>query len=175
MFLKSSTSIAVMVRSEHFLISLGYLQTNKTMLNQTITATLNKLVAFTRKLQATFPHGKVVVTADIGKYGSYTWSNTMSRLGHRDRELTSFVLNAVKDTVTALYDNSWTFEEREESFRTATGGIEDQSYISVLQKSIAGRARCLYCLVEAALNLLLLMSTCVTIPLPLNSAGNSSV
>ena len=143
MFLKPSTSIAVMVRSEHFLLSLGYLQTNKTMLNQTITATLNKLVAITRKLQAKFPHGKVVVTADIGKYGSYTWSNTMSRLGHRDRELTSFVLNAVKGTVTALYDNSWTFEEWEESFGTATGGIENQSYISVLQKSIAGRARCL--------------------------------
>ena len=143
MFLKPSTSIAVMVRSEHFLLSLGYLQTNKTMLNQTITATLNKLVAITRKLQAKFPHGKVVVTADIGKYGSYTWSNTMSRLGNRDRELTSFVLNAVKGTVTALYDNSWTFEEWEESFGTATGGIEDQSYISVLQKSIAGRARCL--------------------------------
>ena len=101
MFLKPSTSIAVMVRSEYFLIYLGYLQTNKTMLNQTITATLNKLVAITRKLQAKFPHGKVVVTADIGKYGSYTWSNTMSRLGHRDRELTSFVLNAVKGTVTA--------------------------------------------------------------------------
>ena len=83
------------------------------------------------------------MTADVGKYGSYTWITLVKDLGNKDREWTSFVLNAVKDTVTALYDNSWTFEEWQESFGTATGGIENQSYISVLQKSIAGRARCL--------------------------------
>ena len=81
------------------------------------------------------------MTADIGKYGSYTWNTTVSRFQNRDRVWSSFVLETVKDTVTALYDNLWTFEEWEESF--GTGGIEDQSYISVLQKSIAGRARCL--------------------------------
>ena len=143
MFLKPSTSIAVMVRSEHFLISLGYLKKNKTMLTQVITTTLSKLVAITKKLQAQFPHGKIVVTADIGKYGSCTWNSTVNRFENRDTVWSSFVLKTVKNTVTALYDNSWTFEEWENSFRTATGGIEDQSYISVLQKSIAGRARCL--------------------------------
>ena len=142
MFLNLNTSIAVMIRSEHFLISLGDLK-NITMLSQATIAALNNLVAITRKLKAKFPHGKIFVTADVGKYGSYTWSNTMSRLGNRNNELNSFILEAIKDTVTALYANSWTFEEWEKSFGLATGGIENQSYISVLQKSIAGRARCL--------------------------------
>ena len=142
MFLKPNTSIAVMLRSEHFLISLGRLR-NITMLSQATIVALNKLVTITRKLKAKFPHGKIFVTADVGRYGSYTWGNTMNRLGNRDRELNSFILEAIKDTVTALYDNSWTFEEWERSFGRATGGIENQSYISVLQKSIASRARCL--------------------------------
>jgi len=71
----------------------------------------------------------------------------MSSLGNKDSKWNSFILKAIKDTVTALYNNWWTFEEWEKSFGKANDGMENQSYISVLQKSIAGRARCLFYLV----------------------------
>ena len=106
----------------------------------TITTVFNNLLATVKKLQANIGHGNIFVTADIGKYGSNTWHQMVRSW---DRNLTSGVLEVIKRTVTTLYSNSWTFEEWEQSFGTASGGIEDQSYIAALQKGIAGRARCL--------------------------------
>ena len=140
LFLKPTTAIAVMIRSEHVLISMSYLKQNKTLMYQTITTVFNNLIATVKKLQANIGHGNIFVTADIGKYGSNTWHQMVRSW---DRNLTSGVLEVIKRTVTTLYSNSWTFEEWEQSFGTASGGIEDQSYVAALQKAIAGRAQCL--------------------------------
>ena len=140
LFLKPSISIAVMIRSEHIMFSLGYLKQNETLVYQTITTVFNDLIATVRKLQASIGHRNIMVTADIGKYGSNTWHQMVRSW---DRNLTSGVLEVIKRTVTTLYSNSWTFEEWEQSFGIASGGIEDQSYVAALQKAIAGRARCL--------------------------------
>ena len=140
LFLRPSISVAVMIRSEHVLFSLGYLKQNKTLLHQTSTRVFNNLIATVRKLQANTRQGNIFVTADIGKYGSNTWHQMVRSW---DRNLTSGVLEVIKRTVTTLYSNSWTFEEWEQSFGIASGGIEDQSYVAALQKAIAGRAQCL--------------------------------
>ena len=139
LFLKPYTSIAVMIRSEHILFSLGYMKKwhNQSLLYPTITKIFNNLIATVRKLQASIGHGNIIVTADIGKYGSNTWSGTVSGWNK------SIIVEIIKHTVTKLYQNSWTFEEWEQSFGTATGGIEDQSYVAAMQKSIASRAQCL--------------------------------
>ena len=139
LFLKPYTSIAVMIRSEHILFSLGYMKKrhNQSLLYPTITKIFNNLIATVRKLQSSIGHGNIIVTADIGKYGSNTWSGTVSGWNK------SIIVEIIKHTVTKLYQNSWTFEEWEQSFGTATGGIEDQSYVAAMQKSIASRARCL--------------------------------
>ena len=128
-----------MIRSEHILFSLGYMKKwhNQSLLYPTITTIFNNLIATVRKLQASIGHGNIIVTADIGKYGSNTWSGTVSGWNK------SIIVEIIKHTVTKLYQNSWTFEEWEQSFGTATGGIEDQSYVAAMQKSIASRAQCL--------------------------------
>ena len=121
LFLKPYTSIALMIRSEHVLFSLGYMKKwhNQSLLYPTITKFFNNLIA---------------IATDIGKYGSNTWSGTVSGWNK------SIIVEIFKHTVTKLYQNSWTFEGWEQSFGTATGGIEDQSYVAAMQKSIASRA-----------------------------------
>ena len=89
LFLKPSISIAVMIRSEHVLFSLGYLKQNKTLLHQTTTKAFNNLIATVRKPQANTRHGNIFVTADIGKYRSNTWHDTVKGW---DKNLTSGVL-----------------------------------------------------------------------------------
>ena len=133
LFLKPYTSIAVIISSEHVLKK----WLDQSLLYPTITTIFNNLIATVRKLQASIGHGNIIVTADIGKYGSNTWGGTVSG---RDKNI---IVETIKHTVTTLYNNSWTFEEWEQSFGTATGGIEDQSYIAAMQKSIASRAQCL--------------------------------
>lgn len=42
-----------------------------------------------------------------------------------------------------LYSNKLTFEEWEESFNKATGGVKNNGYIAALQRTLASRAKCL--------------------------------
>ena len=58
-------------------------------------------------------------------------------------------------------------------FGTATSGIENRSYASVLQSRLLEEQDGCSCLVEVVLKLLLSMSICVITPIPLSSAGNS--
>lgn len=142
LYLHPITSVAVMIRSEHFLLSLGYLKKNAVLLNQTIYAGLNQLVTITRNLLSKLPRGKLFVTVDVGKYGSSKWLGAPHGLGFGDSS-TSHLIKAIKNLVPALYSNSLSFEEWDDRLNTVTGGNNDQTYRSVLEMSIAVRAKCL--------------------------------
>ena len=132
-----------MIRSEHFSNSLYDIRKNSSLLHHKIKAGLNQLVAITSNFLSRFPHGKLFVSADVGKYGSFTWEAAANSLGAADLTFSSFVREAIKDTVTALSNHSLNFEEWEDSFYTATNGKGGQTYRAVLEMSIAARARCL--------------------------------
>ena len=142
LYLHPTTTVAVMIRSEHFLLSLGYLKKNINLLNQTIHAGLNQLVAITRNLLLRLPQGKLFVTVDVGKYGSSKWQGAPHALGFGD-SFTLHLRKAIQKLVPALYSNSLSFEEWDDRLNTVTGGNNDQTFRSVLEMSIAARAKCL--------------------------------
>ena len=137
--LNSGSSLAVMLRAEHSLLVLQKKKFRKSQL--TIDFCLQKV------LNLTYEHHKVVnggvfTTADVGKFASRSWKKTFSKINYNSQQR-AHTFQAVKDTVVALHKNKLTFEEWEESFSEATGGIQDRGYIAALQRTIASRADCL--------------------------------
>ena len=147
MYLKPKTSVAVMIRSEHFIRSLGGLvrngQIKQSNLNQTVDRHIRRLITTAKNLNKGFPGGKIFVTADIGAFGSFTWGQAVNALGKRDASFLAYVDKAFKGAVVSLHDEQQTLKEWEQSFTKATGGNEDQTYVAALQRVIASRASCL--------------------------------
>ena len=76
LFLKPKTSVAVMIRSEHFIRSVGGLKKSGKVIKQSaliqlVDRHLKWLVTLVNELEGRFPGGKVFVTADVGTYGSF--------------------------------------------------------------------------------------------------------
>ena len=147
LFLMPKTSVAVMIRSEHFIISLGGLtksgKVNPSNLIQIVDKHLKCLVTQANKLADKFPGGTMFVTADVGAYGSGTWGRGFGALAKGDMHFDAHVENAIKETVASFHHKFRSFEEWEQSFTKATNGINDQTFIAALQRVIASRARCL--------------------------------
>ena len=122
-YLNPSTSVAVMMRSEHFLLSLGdNIRKNSFLLLQKFKAGLSQFVAI---LLATFYQGFPME--------SFLWLLMLESMGvlHGKLQqtlwalhisLSSHVRETFQDAVTALYNHSLNFEEWENSFYTATNG-----------------------------------------------------
>ena len=142
LYLTPQTSVAVMIRSEHFLRSIGGLVKQSDLL-QTIDRHLEHLLTLAKELNDKFPDGKVFVTADVGTYGSFTWSQPVNALGKRDPHFYAHVENAVKKTVVSFHHKFQSFKQWEESFTNVTGKTKDQTFIAALQRAIASRAKCL--------------------------------
>lgn len=140
LFLKQKSSVAVMLRIEHVIDAL------RPLVHQ---GNASVKVEFDNCLQDTLAkvdhlknEGGVLVTADIGKYGSSAWNmklykEVLAMIGKED------VFEAVKETVSELYDNRLTFDEWENTFANVTNGTEDRGYIAALQRTLASRADCL--------------------------------
>ena len=147
LYLKPETSVAVMIRSEHFIRSLGGLvrkgQVKQSNLNQTVDRHIRHLITTAKNLHKGYSGGKIFVTADIGAYGSYTWGQAVNALGKRDALFLAHVDKAFKGAVVSLHNDQQTLEEWEQSFTKATHGNKDQTYIASLQRVIASRASCL--------------------------------
>ena len=97
---------------------------------------LNAAIEEVKYFQNEKSFGKPFVTLDIGKYGS--------------KSLRSIGLENVKNNtkyisklLSSVYGGPWNFEEWENSFTQATGGIVDSSYIAALQRTVASKAECL--------------------------------
>ena len=79
-----------------------------------------------------------MITADIGKYGSNTFHWAV-----KDKEKLAIGINETKTTMLELTNHTLSFEEWEESYVMAAGGITNSGYIAALQRTIASQADCL--------------------------------
>ena len=91
----------------------------------------DKVITLSRVMESVKP----LVTLDIGRFGSNSLNGRSIYYDH--------VVNTTIRTVETLYHNEWTFEEWENSFVKATGGITNEGYIAALQRNLASRADCL--------------------------------
>lgn len=143
LYLKPKMSMAVMIRSEHFIRSLGeQVKKGHSNPNQTVDRHIKCLVTTAKELLKKFPGGKIFVTADIGAYDSFTWGSAVNALGNRDASFYAHVGKAFKEAVVSFHNEQQTFENRNKvSARLREGN--DQTYIAALQRVIASRASCL--------------------------------
>ena len=100
----------------------------------------------------TLNHTKIVdksvfVAADIGKYRSNSWEDSLSEFSSKKASQYK-LMERFHDAVSLLIGDQWTFEDWDNSFTTVTAGIEANGYIAALQKTIASRADCIYFLVQ---------------------------
>ena len=122
-FLKAASTnfkVAVMMRSEYIKLKDGC---------------LNDIIKLSHQLQENSSSENVFVTADVGRYGSGSWTVNSPELAKW--------IQSVKNTVVTLLKGSLTFEEWEDTFTNVTAGITDRGYIAALQRMIASRADCL--------------------------------
>ena len=137
MFLQPKSSIAVMLQAEQVSLQPNSVYAKSSRIERTIDSCLaeTKMTILRLRIGATSHRtGEIFVTADVGKYTSTAWAQTLSILSE---------INEQSDTILEPYKTSQTFEEWEESFSQATGGIKDNGYIAALQRTIASRAECL--------------------------------
>ncbi len=132
-------SVAVMLRSERLVLSRKGNSVDK--LN-TLQTCLKSVPEVTKQLQgckssctATTPF----VTADVGRFGSGSWYLMAQNVTNLDRHS----MEVVQDTVVTLLNRTMSFEEWENGFVEASGGLEDRGYLAALQRTIASRADCL--------------------------------
>ena len=130
LFLHSRNNItAVMLRFEHMLFKI------KTEHSESVTveSCLEEVQATVKQMNT-----NIFVSADIGKYGSNSWNNTL--FGNFNSKRASEIMNALKHTLSGLVTD---IEIWENSFVQATGGIVDRGYIAALQRTLASTADCI--------------------------------
>ena len=161
-FLRQSAGlsyVAVMLRAEHAFLMVNQVKNSIKHFNMLIQLhnCLNEVVKKTTVVKTELRTQNVFVTADIGLYGSSSWQKTMSPDYTSNGEVGK-VEEQVKHTVEGLYNRQWTFEQWENSFSQATGGMEDKGYIAAVQKGIASQAACLILLGGGSFQILALKS-----------------
>ena len=130
--------VAVMLRTEHSVLELRRVK------NANVTAKLDEcmqeVLQTTRMAMKTVGSSNLLVTADVGYYGSGSWNQTLSwgRKGNM-----SVLQQRVERAVERLYDGRMSFQQWEQSFSLATGGVEDRGYVAALQRVLASEASCL--------------------------------
>ena len=141
-FLRGSAAdpgyVAVMLRTEHSVIMLQH-QQSSAGLAEVLGHCLQEVEQVTRAAMKKVGSGSLLVTADVGYYGSGTWNRTMGTATGEFPAITAQVQEAVE----RLYAGSWSFQEWEDSFAEATGGVKDRGYVAALQRALASQAACL--------------------------------
>ena len=125
LYLGVSTSLAVMLRTEHVIhnkLDLPYC--------------LHEVVNVTRKLRGKVAGGIPMVAVDFGKYGSNTWQWYGSNNEGVGKMLTIKVLPS-------LLGKRMSYGEWEKTFSVATNGSTNQGYVAAVQRTIASKANCL--------------------------------
>ncbi len=124
--------VAVMLRSEHVLVSL-----ERTQWNRALYICLTRTSNLMTHLQSKAETRQSFLTVDIGSYGSNSWKSILE--SHKDR----LILQRIKGTLVRWLNHSVTYRNWENGFTNVSGGIQDRGYIAALQRTIASRADCL--------------------------------
>ena len=134
-YLHSSKDVAIMIRSER---TAGRASTQK----KGDSATLEKVRdCIQQAVDIAHKHSRkngIFLTLDIGRYGTITMDRILRNLEHPE----DFV-ELVESTVDLVYGDKLSFQEWENSFIEASGGVDNPAYIAALQRSIASQSKCL--------------------------------
>ena len=137
-----SKYIAVMIRAEHSIIE--FLAKRSKNISEDLENCLDQVVKETDAAMREVGASGLVVTSDVGYYGSGSWRKTISSPEKGDL---GDVQGRVKRGVERLYAGrqDWTFKQWERSFVEASGGVEERGYVAALQRVLATdrRAGCL--------------------------------
>ena len=147
--------VAVLLRSEHaYLMIKSHIRFNRPS-GYTVKACLDEVQAKTEAAMADLNTSSVFVTADVGRYGSNSWRETLRR-GY-DKELPGITAE-VEGTVEGLYGGRWSFQQWEQSFYGVEGSVDDSGFVAGLQRVLASRAGCLVLLGGGSFQRMLLAS-----------------
>lgn len=124
---------AVMIRLEHAVILAENFPEHYSIQN-----CLKEVMNFVDSLQGDGEVAGLMVAADIGNYGSNSWDWAVS-----DREKFATGMTNTKMAMNSLFRGKMSFEEWEQTFVQAAGGVTDRGYIAALQRTIASRAQCI--------------------------------
>ena len=149
MFLNRSAEmsyVAVMLRAEHAVLRNNRFSRRNKNLNESVHTRLrhclDEAAVKAESVMKELGTQDVFVTADIGVYGSHSWSRTMELIRSTPEEL-AIIRTEIKDTVSRLYRKKWRLDEWEKTFSLATGGLDDSGYVAALQRGVASKASCL--------------------------------
>ena len=125
--------VSVMIRSEHSVLQF------QAQRSQNISAELDEcLEKLLKEAEAAEREvgGGILVTSDVGFYGSGTWMDTVSTPEKGD---VGDIERRVKRGVERLYEKreGWSFERWEQSFAEASGGVRERGYVAALQRVLA--------------------------------------
>ena len=130
--------VAVMLRAEHSVLQLQHKR--KSNISEEMEHCLSEVLQRTSEAQRELGTSDLLVTADVGYYGSGSWNATMSP--GKQGNVTDVQMK-VQETVEKLYGGRWSFHDWEQSFSEATGGVKDRGYVAALQRGLASNAACL--------------------------------
>ena len=127
---RESRYVAVMIRAEHSMRK--FWQERSSNISANIQECLCQLQAKTKEAMRAIGTSKLLVTSDVGYYGSGTWHD------HNERNVTD-IQDMVKRGVERLYKGreGWSFEQWEQSFIETLGGVTDRGYVAALQRVLA--------------------------------------
>ena len=136
----SGQFVAVMLRAEHAYLMIQSRINQGRPTNYTLQRCLDEVTAKARTVMVERNTSSVFVTADVGLYGTNTW---MWALHNPHKHEFPAITAQVQEAVERLYAGSWSFQEWEDSFAEATGGVKDRGYVAALQRVLASQAACL--------------------------------
>ena len=124
---RESRYVAVMIRAEHTVRQLKWDKRSK--IPEKLEECLYELQDETNEAMRLVGASKLLVTSDVGNYGSGTWHSRSNEVFH----------SRVKRGVERLYmgREGWSFEQWEHSFIDSLGGVTDRGYVAALQRVLA--------------------------------------
>ena len=125
-----SRYVAVMIRAEHSLLQL--MAEKRFNIPANIQECLYELQTKTKEAMSAVGTNKLLVTSDVGNYGSISWHG-------RGKQMVVDIQHRVKRAVERLYKGreGWSFEQWEQSFIETLGGVTDRGYVAALQRVLA--------------------------------------
>ena len=138
-FLHGVNRLAVVIRLEHILEGIGRQRKRKQQRYHAIETCL-KVTARISILLST--NSRPFVATDYSHYTSSSWMRTKSVHQDTDKQMISAELRG-RRVVEGVFQGLWEFDKWASSFSEVTEGIDDPGYVAALQRTIAGRAKCL--------------------------------
>lgn len=129
--------VAVLLRSEHAYLMIKSRKRFHRPSGYTVHQCLNETQVTAEAAMAELNTSTVFVTADVGRYGSSSWRET---LRHGYQNGLPVISSEVAETVRRLYRGRRSFDQWEQSF---SGVWDDRGYVAALQRVLASRAACL--------------------------------